>query len=815
MVLEAPILDKIHANLANSFQRPVGIITKTLDLFHEGNTVPFVARYRKELTANMDEVALRDLQQAFTSEVNLEERRITIVNSITEQGKMTDELAQKIAEAVTLSELEDLYLPYKPKRQTKAQKAREAGLEPLADLIAKEQPVEGDRESILQGFVNSEAGYTNEDDVLGGAMEIIIENVSEEAEARKVLREIVSFESTLQSKAIAVPTETEINDDGTPVEPEEPKDEFSHDSGKKNRDKYKDYFDFSMNIQKLKQHQIMAINRGENEGFLDVELQINEAEFLTSMKKDAVRNAAGIFAPELEKSVEKGVSRMIRTVKREEWVKKIQDAKVHSIRVFSENLGKLLLQQPLKGRRIFGVDPGYRAGCKCAIIDETGKFLEKLTVYPHPPQSKAKEAKRDMLDLARKHNAFTFAIGNGTASRETEALIADMAQEEPKIEYTMVNESGASVYSASDLAREEFPDLDVNIRSAVSIARRLQDPLSELIKIDAKSIGVGQYQHDVDQGQLGDALDGVVDDCVNKVGVDVNVASVELLKHVSGLNARVAKEIVNKRDTDGKFIKREELQEVKFLGDKTYEQSVGFLKIYDGVNPLDSTFIHPESYTVAEKILESIDANPADLADPAKAGAIAAKLDATEVIPKFEDVAGEATLKDIVSALKAPRRDPRDDLPPVILKKEVLNAEDLKVGMILKGTVRNVLDFGAFIDIGVKYNGLIHVSELSATQFVKDPNSVISVGDVVEVMVKELDLSRKRIQLSIKMLQQSRGQGAPPRAQSPPRERRGGQGGQDQGPRRDHGPRPDRHQDRPLQSQPNISFKQKQSKKKE
>ncbi|HME50836.1 MAG TPA: Tex family protein [Candidatus Lokiarchaeia archaeon] len=796
--LAVEVLDNIFATLAGKYSRHVSVIKQTMDLFAQGNTIPFIARYRKDVTKELDEVQLRDLQRDHGSLVNLEERRNTILGSIQDQGKLTPELEAKIKEASTLTELEDLYLPYKPKKQTKAQKAREAGLEPLADMIAKEQPIEGDKLAILQQFFNPDKGIMNEKDALDGAMEIIAETISEEAETRKALREIVDVDGELQSKAVEVPTDTEIDEAGSDssVGVGKPNDEEVVPI-KTSKDKYTDYFDFKLKFRALKPHQVLAINRGENEGFLDVELVTNDAEFVEALKADHVKNQTSIFKDDLEKSIDRGYSRMARTIKRESWVQKIEEAKSHGVKVFSENVRKLLLQQPIKGRRILGVDPGFRNGCKCAVIDENGKYLDKATVYPHPPQQRADEAKNVLLDLVKKHKAYTIAIGNGTASRETEVLVADMAQVEPNIEYTIVSEAGASVYSASDIAREEFPDLDVSIRGAVSIARRLQDPLSELIKIDPKAIGVGLYQHDVNQTELGDQLKGVVEDCVNTVGVNVNNASTELLKYVSGLNSRVAKEIVTKRESDGAFSNREQLKDVKFLGEKTYEQAAGFLKVLEGDNPLDSTFIHPESYEVAIKILEDMDATPSDLLDAIKLASINARLSDPGIISKFQNLAGEATLKDIIDALKKPRRDPRDDLPPVLLKKDVLKPEDLQVGMVLKGTVRNVVDFGAFVDIGLHYNGLVHVSEI-ANKFVKNPHEHLSVGDVVDVMVKEVDLPRKRIQLSIKALQE--------------RElAKSSEGGM--GPKRPPRPRnkPESFKD---MKHPGIMFKEKQQKKK-
>ena len=739
-------MDRIHATLATTFSRSVDTIQNTLDLFAKGNTIPFISRYRKDITKEMDEVELRDLQKEYTSTVNLEERRETILGSIREQGKLTPELETNLVAAATLTELEDLYLPYKPKRQTKAQKAREAGLEPLATLVMFEQPVDGNRESILQGFVNAEKGIATTADALDGAMEIIIETVSELADVRKLMREVIEQESLLECKAVEQsPTGNESTRDPTG----DGIDAGNH-GGNKSADTYRDYFDFKQPLGRLKPYQVLALNRGENEGFLDIDLSINDSEYLGALKEDIVIQADALFTAELRSAVERGYGKLVRTIKRETWVQRIMGAKTHAVKVFAQNVKNLLLQPPLKGRRIVGIDPGYKNGCKIAVIDEQGKFLDKATIHPHPPQKREVEAREVLLELARKHGAWTFAIGNGTASRETEELVASLVNQEPRIEYTITSEAGASVYSASDVAREEFPDLDVNIRSAISIARRVLDPLPELIKIDPKSIGVGLYQHDVNQTELGDELDAVVEDCVNLVGVDVNTASVPLLKHVSGLNARVAKEIVGARETGGPFRSREALKEVKFLGDKTFEQAAGFLKVFDGDDPLDATSIHPESYDVARAILQDAGFTPDDINDPGKLAAINDGLGRDHrLAAKHAGTAGQATLKDIVAALKAPRRDPRDDLPPLILKRDILKAEDLETGMILKGTVRNVVDFGAFIDIGLKYNGLVHVSQI-ANRFVKNPHDYLSVGDVVDVMVKEVDLGRRRIQLSIK-----------------------------------------------------------------
>ncbi|MBD3186904.1 S1 RNA-binding domain-containing protein [Candidatus Bathyarchaeota archaeon] len=731
-------MDEIHAILSKAFDRAVHVIKDTLDLLNEGNTVPFIARYRKDVTRAMDEVQLRDLQKEYTSLVNLEERRLTVLKSIEEQGQLNGELEKKIMDATSLTELEDLYLPYKPKRQTRAQKAREAGLEPLANTIIHEQPLSGSREEIAGQFVDEEQGVKTIKDALDGANHIMVETISENPDLRKLLREVIEGGSTISSNETPVPSDIDEKEcTGTTPDWE------------RERQKYKDYFDFSLDITTIKPHQVLALNRGENEGFLDVELLTDDEIYMEALSEDIIREPDGIFAEDLERAVKRGYGRAARTIKRETWVSKIMAAKEHAIKVFAMNLKNLLLQPPLKGKRIVAIDPGYRNGCKCAIIDENGKFLDHFTMYPHPPQNKLDEGKNLLASRCKEHGAWTIAIGNGTASRETEMMVADLSRQHEQIEYTIVSESGASVYSASELAREEFPELDVSVRGAISIARRLQDPLPELIKIDPRSIGVGLYQHDVNQTDLSNELNAVVEDCVNAVGVDVNTASVPLLKHVSGLNTRVAKQIVQAREGHGPFKERDELKEVKYVGEKTFQQAAGFLKIYDGKNPFDSTFIHPESYHIAIEILQHLDMKPSDLLDTVRLAEINRKLSSTRIIKQFAKNAGEETIKDIIDALKAPRRDPRDDLPPVILRKDILKAEDLKQGMILKGTVRNVVDFGAFVDIGVKHDGLVHISNIANT-FVKNPHDFLSVGDVIDVMILDVDLERKRIQLSIK-----------------------------------------------------------------
>ncbi|MHA1683639.1 MAG: Tex family protein [Promethearchaeota archaeon] len=746
MPLEEEILSKIRDILSTKFNRSTSVIKATLTLFNEGNTIPFIARYRKDTTKALDEVELRDLQKEYNTLVNLEERRLTILKSIMEQGKLTGELEGKIKDATTLAALEDLYLPYKPKRQTKAQKAREAGLEPLANTILFDQPVEGQRESIIQGFINEEKGYANEKDVLKGAMDIIMETIAEEADLRTLIREITEQECTIKSREI---DDSILQSAGESNGGDGHVDEPGEKTNRAAKQKYKDYFSFDLDIRKIKPHQVLALNRGENEGFLDVELATEDEQYIEALNEDLIHQKEGLFAPELEKSIKRGYNRASRTIKRETWVSKIMEAKTHAIKVFAENLKNLLLQPPLKGKRIIAIDPGFRNGCKIAVIDENGGFLDKITIYPHPPQKRMDESKKMLLNLAEKNNAWTIAIGNGTASRETETMVAEIAQDHEKMEYTIVSEAGASVYSASDVAREEFPDLDVSIRGSISIARRLQDPLSELIKIDPKSIGVGLYQHDVNQTELNDELNNVIEYCVNSVGVDVNTASTPLLKHVSGLNSRAAREIVKHRKEHGPFSNRKQIKDVKFVGDKTYEQAIGFLKIHGGENPLDTSFIHPESYEIASEILKSLDLAPKDLLDHVKLAEINKRLSHADVIKKFRNTCGEETLKDIIEALKAPRRDPRDDLPEVILRKDVIKTEDLEPGMILRGTVRNVLDFGAFVDIGVKYNGLVHISQI-ANKFVKNPHDFLKTGDIVDVMIVSVDLERKRIQLSIK-----------------------------------------------------------------
>ncbi|MHA1793619.1 MAG: Tex family protein [Promethearchaeota archaeon] len=756
MQLDMEIISRIHENLCLKYSKDVKTIKSTLSLFDQGCTIHFVARYRKEITKSMDEVVLRDLQKDYKSLLNLESRRLTILKSIKEQDKLTPDLEEKIKNAETLVELEDLYLPFKPKRKNKALKAKEAGLEPLANLIFYEQPIEGNPEDIVDQYINKDKDIMDAKAAISGAKDIIIEQISENPEIRKVLREIIEDDTTLQSdKFYVVLDEDESNESLEETGERKEEQEFERESINEKIDKYKDYFDFKIPIRVLKPHQVLAINRGENEGILEVNLNIEDERYLGALKDDLIINKNGIFVKHLNNAIEKGYKKITRTLKRETWVKKILEAKSHAVKTFAKNLKNLLMQPPIKGKRIVAIDPGYRNGCKVAVIDQSGMYLDSAIIYPHPPKNQREKAIETLLELSRKHDAWTYAIGNGTASRETEELVSEIAHENDKLEYTIVSEAGASVYSASDIARQEFPNLDISIRGAISIGRRLQDPLSELIKIDPKSIGVGLYQHDVNQAELEEELNAVVEDCVNAVGVDVNTASEQLLCHVSGLNARVAKEIVKYRQENGPFKNREELKKVPYMGAKTFEQSIGFLRVYNGDNPLDTTFIHPESYHVAEKILEKMGMTPDDLLDAANLKLINQKLASEQIIAEFQDLAGIETLKDIIAAIKAPRRDPRDELPPVILKKDVLKLEDLQVGTVLKGTVRNVVDFGAFVDIGVKYNGLVHISQIT-NKFVKNPHEYLAVGDVIDVMVIDIDLPRKRIQLSIKAVNNSK-----------------------------------------------------------
>jgi uncharacterized protein len=695
-------------------------IASTVELFDEDNTVPFIARYRKEVTDGLDEEQLRAIQARLKYLRNLEERKETVLKSIADQGKLTPELEAKIQAAMVLQEVEDLYLPYKPKRRTRATVARERGLEPLAEFLLAQEITEGTLERFAHDYLSEDVPTV--EDAYAGARDIVAEVVSEDADLRKAVRER-TFDKGLLVCAVA-------------------------DASLDPQGKYQMYYEYAEPLKAIPPHRLLAINRGEKDGVLKVKVEAPVDRIVADVEGRYLKNKDSVFAAQAREAAADGYKRLIApSIERGLRGTSTDDADDHAIKVFATNLRNLLLQPPLRGKTVMGIDPGYRTGCKVALVDETGKFLGGTTIYPHAPQKQWDEARKLLVNLVTRGNVDVIAIGNGTASRETEALAAEVIAEARQGAYVIVNEAGASVYSASPLAREELPDMDVSMRGAVSIARRLQDPLAELVKIEPRSVGVGLYQHDVDQKKLAETLDAVVESAVNHVGVDLNTASPALLQYVSGVNKRVAKAIVRHRDERGPFKSRQALRKVKGIGEKGFEQSAGFLKIPAGENPLDNTFIHPESYPVVENLfaLMGVRGDEPDLAQRVKA--FRAENDLAELAEVLE--VGLPTLTDIFDNLIKPGRDPRDELPKPILRSDVLKMEDLREGMILKGTVRNVVDFGAFVDIGVKQDGLVHVSQM-ADRYVKNPLEVVSVGDVVEVKVISIDIERGRIGLSMR-----------------------------------------------------------------
>jgi uncharacterized protein len=710
----------IITTIAQELDIEAGQIARTVQLLDEENTVPFIARYRKEVTGGLDEEQLRAIQARLKYLRHLEERKETVLKSIAEQGKLTPELEARIRAAMVLQEVEDLYLPYKPKRRTRATIARERGLKPLAKLILAQEITEGTLEQFAQDYLSEEVPAV--EDAYAGARDIVAEVVSEDADLRKAVRER-TFERGLLVCAVA-------------------------DASLDPQGKYQMYYEYAEPLKAIPPHRLLAINRGEKDGVLKVKVEAPEGEIVAEAEGRYLKNERSIFAPQVTEAAADGYKRLVApSIERELRGTSTDEADDHAIKVFATNLRNLLLQPPLRGKTVMGIDPGYRTGCKVALVDETGKFLGGTTIYPHEPQKQWNQARELLVNLVIKGSVDVIAIGNGTASRETEALAAEVIAEARQGAYVIVNEAGASVYSASPLAREELPDMDVSMRGAVSIARRLQDPLAELVKIEPRSVGVGLYQHDVDQKKLAETLDAVVESAVNHVGVDLNTASPALLQYVSGVNKRVAKAIVRHRDERGPFKSRQALRKVKGIGEKGFEQSAGFLKIPAGENPLDNTFIHPESYPVVENLfaLMGVRGDEPDLAQRVKA--FRAENDLAELAEVLE--VGLPTLTDIFDNLIKPGRDPRDELPKPILRSDVLKMEDLREGMILKGTVRNVVDFGAFVDIGVKQDGLVHVSQM-ADRYVKNPLEVVSVGDVVEVKVISIDIERGRIGLSMR-----------------------------------------------------------------
>ena len=710
----------IIATIAHELGLEADQIACAVQLLDEDNTVPFIARYRKEVTGGLDEEQLRTIQARLRYLRRLEERKETVLKSIAEQGKLTPGLEAKIRAAMVLQEVEDLYLPYKPKRRTRATTARERGLEPLAGLILAQGVTEGTLEQFAQAYLSEEV--PNVKDAYAGARDIVAEVVSEDADLRKAVRERTFGQGLL----VCTVADASLDPQG----------------------KYHMYYEYAEPLKAIPPHRLLAINRGQKEGVLKVKVEAPVDEIRAEVQGRYLKNRHSVFAAQVREAAADGYKRLIApSIERGLRGTCTDEADDHAIKVFAANLRNLLLQPPLRSKIVMGIDPGYRTGCKVTLVDETGKFSGGTTIYPHAPQKQWDEARDILVNLVTWGNVDVIAVGNGTASRETEALAAEVIAEAGRGAYVMVNEAGASVYSASPLAREELPDMDVSMRGAVSIARRLQDPLAELVKIEPRSVGVGLYQHDVDQKKLAETLDTVVESAVNHVGVDLNTASPALLQYVSGVNKQVSTAIVRHRDEHGPFKARRELRKVKGIGEKGFEQSAGFLKIPAGENPLDNTFIHPESYPVVEGLftLMGVRGNEPDLARRVKAFRV--ENDLAELADVLE--VGLPTLTDIFDNLIKPGRDPRDELPKPILRSDVLKMEDLREGMILKGTVRNVVDFGAFVDIGVKQDGLVHVSKM-ADRYVRNPLEVVSVGDVVEVKVISIDLERGRIGLSMR-----------------------------------------------------------------
>ena len=726
-------MDKIINKIAEELNVKNTQVENAVKLIDEGNTIPFIARYRKEVTGGLSDEVLRNLGERLNYLRNLETRKQEVIKSIDEQGKLTDELTIAIASAETLAEVEDLYRPFKQKKKTRATVAKAKGLEPLAKIIYEQEETK-DINEIAKEYVNidrlSDEDTKNKDkvvasveDAIQGALDIIAEDISDNAKYRKYIKKVCYHEGTIVTKA---------------TKPDE-------------KSNYEMYYDFSEQVSKLPSHRILAINRGEKEEFLKVSLVKPEEKILYYMQKDIIKGKTQ-FTDMLVSTISDAYTRLIEaSIEREIRSDLTEKAEEKAIKVFGKNAKQLLLASPIKGKTVMGFDPAYRTGCKIAVIDETGKVLDIATVYPTEPQNDVESAKKVLLDLINKDHVDMIAIGNGTASRESEMFVADLIKEVKRdICYAIVSEAGASVYSASKLATEEYPDINVSIRGAISIARRLQDPLAELVKIDPKAIGVGQYQHDVNQKKLSESLTGVVEDSVNKVGVDVNTATPSLLSYVSGINNTIAKNIVKYRDENGKLKERKELLKVPKLGKVAYEQCAGFIRIPDGINPLENTAVHPENYEQTEKLLSKLGFNKNDLKNREKLNSLKEKLATVNVSQLSKELnIGEMTLTDIIEELSKPGRDPREDMPKPVLRNDVLKFEDLTIGMILTGTVRNVIDFGAFVDIGVKYDGLVHLSEMSE-KYIKSPSEVVSVGDVIKVKVIKIDPEKKKVGLSMK-----------------------------------------------------------------
>lgn len=710
---------KIEDVLAKELDVKPSQVEAVIKLIDEGNTIPFIARYRKEATGGLDDAQLRELDARLTYLRTLEARKAEVLASIDEQGKLTEELRDAIEGATMMQRVEDLYKPFKKKRVTRASKARAAGLEPLANMIMLQATTSGDPLVIAAEYVNAEGGYATAEAALAGAQDIVAEVIADDAENTDALRAFTNNTGAIGVEAVDADEKTV----------------------------YEAYYDFSEPVSKIPNHRILAINRGETEGKLRVRVRVDQQQAIDLLGSRIARRG-GIFAQALDAAITDGYKRLMApSLEREVRAALTERAETDAIAVFAKNTEALLSQRPVRGARIIALDPGYRTGCKVAVLDEFGKLLDYATVYPTPPRSDVAGTKRKLGELARRHNINTIVIGNGTASRETEEVVSDFISESDlDLRYTIVNEAGASVYSASKLASEEYPDLDVTTRGAMSLGRRLQDPLAELVKIPPQSIGVGQYQHDLNQVELGRALGGVVERVVNQVGVDLNTASASLLGYVSGITPTIAKNIVAYREEMGAFTDRRQLKKVPKLGPKAFLNCAGFLRISGGANPLDATSVHPESYAVATALLERTGVEPSALARGGVADMARRVGNIGEVARELD--CGVPTLRDIVSELEKPGRDPRDDAPEVVFSRSVTNFDDLKVGMELTGTVRNVVDFGAFVDIGVKQDGLVHISKM-ANRFVKHPSDIVSVGDTVTVWICGIDKDRGKISLTM------------------------------------------------------------------
>ncbi len=701
-------------------------VEAAVKLIDEGNTIPFISRYRKEATGALNDEQLRQLFERLTYLRNLEEKKEQVLSSIEEQGKLTEELKTQILAAETLVVVDDLYRPYRPKRRTRATIAKEKGLEPLAALITMQKTTTPIEEA-AKGYISEEKEVKNVQDAIAGAKDIIAEYISDEADYRIYIRDLTVKQGKLTSVA---------------KNPEE-------------QSVYEMYYEFEEPVSKLAGHRVLALNRGEKEKILTVKIEAPEEKILQYLEKKVIHAENPYTMPLLKEAIEDSYKRLIApAIEREIRNDLTEKAEDGAINVFGKNLEQLLMQPPIVGQTVLGWDPAFRTGCKLAVVDPTGKVLDTTVIYPTAPTTPQKiaAAKDTLKKLIKKYHITLFSVGNGTASRESEQIIVELFKEIPeKVQYIITNEAGASVYSASKLATEEFPNFDVGQRSAASIARRLQDPLAELVKIDPKSIGVGQYQHDMNQKKLSEALSGVVEDCVNKVGVDLNTASAPLLSYISGISSTIAKNIVAYREENGSFTSRKQLLKVAKLGPKAFEQCAGFMRIQGGKNPLDGTSVHPESYEAAEKLLEKLGYTLQDVADRKLAGLAKSIKDYKKLAEELE--IGEITLRDIVKELEKPARDPRDEMPKPILRTDVLEMKDLTEGMLLKGTVRNVIDFGVFVDIGVHQDGLVHISQITDKKFIKHPLEAVSVGDIVDVKVMSVDIKKKRIQLTMKGIQ--------------------------------------------------------------